>query len=105
MVHLKSAIVALAKEYQPIGVAFVAISSNDAKMYPQDGPLKMAEEARSNCYTFPYLYDESQDVARMYNAVCTPEFMVCVSVDCQIDMRCCVCVAPEHTTSRIIIQG
>src|SRR5207237_1103453 len=56
--------------------AVVAISSNDAETYPQDGPKEMAEEARQAGYTFPYLYDETQEVAKAYRAACTPDFYV-----------------------------
>jgi peroxiredoxin len=72
--HLQQAFVELASEYQQRGVAFVAISSNDAVSYPADGPERMAEEARRASYSFPYLYDESQDVAKTYRAACTPDF-------------------------------
>jgi len=76
VVHLKPAIVSLAKEYQAKGVKFIAISSNDRQTYPQDGPEYMIEDAKVNGYTFPYLYDETQAVAKAYQAACTPEFMV-----------------------------
>lgn len=72
--HLQQAFVELAKEYQRRGVAFVAISSNDAASYPADSPERMAEEARRADYVFPYLYDENQDVAKAYRAACTPDF-------------------------------
>lgn len=72
--HLQQAFVELAKEYQQRGVAFVAISSNDAASYPADSPERMAEEARRADYVFPYLYDENQDVAKAYRAACTPDF-------------------------------
>jgi hypothetical protein len=58
------------------GFGFVAISSNDAENYPQDGPDKMSETARVNNYPFPYLYDETQEVAKAYDAACTPDFFV-----------------------------
>jgi peroxiredoxin len=74
VIHLQQAFVGLAREYQRRGVAFVAISSNDAVSYPADGPERMAEEARRAGYVFPYLYDESQDVAKTYRAACTPDF-------------------------------
>jgi peroxiredoxin len=74
--HIQSSFAALAKEYQARGAAIVAISSNDAVSFPDDGPEKMAEEIRTAGYTFPYLYDESQDVARAYGAVCTPDFFL-----------------------------
>ena len=76
VIHLKPAIVELAKEYQEKGVAFLAISSNSIETHPQDGPDMMADDAKRHGYTFPYLYDESQDVAKAYQAACTPEFLV-----------------------------
>ena len=66
----------MAKEYQPKGVAFVAISSNDVNAYPEDAPEKMKLRAEEMGYSFPYLYDEKQRVARLYQAECTPEFFV-----------------------------
>lgn len=74
--HLQQAFVELALEYQQRGVAFVAISSNDAASYPADSPERMAEEARRAGYVFPYLYDENQDVAKAYRAACTPDFFL-----------------------------
>jgi len=74
--HVEREMVRLAVDYQPRGVGFVAISSNDVTRYPEDGPAEMAEVARQQGYTFPYLYDESQDVARAYSAACTPDFYV-----------------------------
>ncbi|RYU96403.1 thioredoxin family protein [Emticicia agri] len=76
VLHVKDELVKLAKDYQPKGVSFVAISSNDAEQYPQDGPEAMKVFARESGFTFPYLYDESQDVARAYEAACTPDFYV-----------------------------
>ena len=63
-----------AKELQALGVGVVAISANDVEAYPEDSPEKMAEMAEKFGFTFPYLYDESQDVARDFDAVCTPDF-------------------------------
>ncbi len=63
-----------ARDLQALGVGVVAISANDVAVYPQDAPDKMAELARARGFTFPYLYDESQKVARAYGAVCTPDF-------------------------------
>lgn len=74
--HLQQAFVQIAKEYQARGMAFVAISSNDAVQYPADSPERMAEEARRADYTFPYLYDQTQTVAKAYKAACTPDFYV-----------------------------
>jgi len=74
--HVRTALAALAAEYQAKGVAVVGISSNDAAAYPDDGPEKMKEEKAAAGYTFAYLYDESQDVAKAYRAACTPDFFV-----------------------------
>ncbi len=72
--HIRSRFAAIASEYQARGVAVVAINSNDVQNYPEDSPEKMAEEIRTVGYRFPYLYDESQDVASAYQAACTPDF-------------------------------
>ncbi len=72
--HVNSELLRLANDYQSKGVSFIAISSNDVINYPQDGPDKMKETALELGYTFPYLYDESQQVARDYQAACTPDF-------------------------------
>ncbi len=74
--HVQGEFAAIAKEYQPKGVAFIGISSNDVENYPDDAPDKMTDEATSAGYTFPYLYDESQAVAKAYCAACTPDFYV-----------------------------
>ena len=66
----------LAKEYQPRGVGIVGINSNDAETYPDDSPDNMAKEVRQRGYAFPYLCDESQEVAKAYRAACTPDFFV-----------------------------
>jgi peroxiredoxin len=63
-----------AKDLQAIGIGVAAISSNDANDYPQDGFANMKVEALKHGFTFPYLYDESQDVAKAYGAICTPDF-------------------------------
>lgn len=76
VIHVNPEIVRLATEYQEKGVRFVAISSNDVNKYPQDGPREMKKQAARVGYPFPYLYDESQDVARAYDAACTPDFYV-----------------------------
>lgn len=76
VVHIEAALGAVARTYQQRGVAFVGISANDVAQYPQDGFDKMAERAEQRGYPFPYLYDASQDVARAYGAVCTPDFFV-----------------------------
>jgi peroxiredoxin len=71
--HVRGELARFAREYQPKGIAVVAINSNDTQAYPQDGPQGMAEEARSAGYTFPYLLDETQSVAKAYQAACTPD--------------------------------
>lgn len=72
--HVNEGLVRLAKDYQPKGVSFVAISSNDIEAYPDDSPQRMQEVAAEQGYPFPYLYDEDQSVARAYKAACTPDF-------------------------------
>lgn len=72
--HIRAGLARFARDYSPRGVAIVGISSNDATSYPADGPQKMAEEVRNAGYTFPYLYDETQAVAKAYRAACTPDF-------------------------------
>lgn len=74
--HVRGGIAQLARDYQPRGVAVVAISSNDPARYPEDGPADMAKEAAAAGYTFPYLFDESQTVAKAYRAACTPDFFL-----------------------------
>jgi len=74
--HVRTAFAQLAREYQDKGVAIVGISSNDAAAYPDDSPGKMKEEKVAAGYVFPYLYDESQNVAKAYRAACTPDFFV-----------------------------
>jgi peroxiredoxin len=74
--HIRSRFAELARHYRGRGAAIIAISSNDAEAYPDDGPEQMAEEARGAGYTFPYLYDESQEVAKAYRAACTPDFFL-----------------------------
>ncbi len=74
--HIQGGLVQFAKDYQPKGLAIVAISSNDVANYPDDSPEKMKEEAANAGYTFPYLYDEDQVVAKAYRAACTPDFFV-----------------------------
>ena len=76
VIHVNEALVKLAEEYQSKGVSFVGISSNDVNNYPQDGPDKMKIHAKEVGYTFPYLYDESQDIAKAYEAACTPDFYI-----------------------------
>lgn len=74
--HVDEGLVALAKDYQAKGVSFIAISSNDVENYPQDAPDLMKVEAEKVGYPFPYLYDETQEVAKAYDAACTPDFYI-----------------------------
>ncbi|MBR9919866.1 MAG: thioredoxin family protein [Bacteroidetes bacterium] len=76
VIHVNPELSKLAEEYQEKGVAFVGISSNDVDRYPDDAPDKMTEFAKSEGYSFPYLYDETQEVAKAYDAACTPDFYV-----------------------------
>lgn len=71
--HMRDEFARFAREYQPKGIAVVAICANDTDTHPQDGPAGMAEEARSAGYTFPYLSDTTQKVAKAYDAACTPD--------------------------------
>jgi len=69
-------LIALGRDYGPRGVQFLAVCANDAASYPDDAPARLAERAREKGYPFPYLHDESQDVARAFGAVCTPDIFV-----------------------------
>ncbi len=71
--HIRTGLAQLARDYLPRSVAIVGINSNDVANYPEDSPAKMKEEVKSAGYTFPYLYDESQAVAKAYRAACTPD--------------------------------
>lgn len=72
--HIREGLVAFAREYMPRGLAMVAVSANDAASFPADAPERMAKEAKAYGYPFPYLYDETQEVAKAYRAACTPDF-------------------------------
>jgi peroxiredoxin len=74
--HLRGALAQFARDYQGRRLAIVGINSNDAVNYPDDSPEKMAEEKRKFGYNFPYLYDETQEVAKAYRASCTPDFFL-----------------------------
>ena len=74
VIHVNHELVRLANQYSEKGIGFVAISSNDVDRYPQDAPELMELNAKENNYPFPYLYDETQDVAKSYDAACTPDF-------------------------------
>ncbi len=76
VVHVEDALLETARDYQGRGVQFVGISANDARQYPADSFDNMARRAQLKRYPFPYLYDATQEVARAYGAVCTPDFFV-----------------------------
>jgi peroxiredoxin len=74
--HVADQLAALGRDYTPRGVGVVAISSNDVAAHPADSPEQMVHEAEQRGYVFPYLYDETQEVAQAYHAACTPDFYV-----------------------------
>lgn len=74
--HVQQGLVELANDYIPKGVSFIAINSNDVAKYPEDSPANMKSVALRLGYPFPYLFDETQEVARAYDAACTPDFYV-----------------------------
>jgi peroxiredoxin len=76
VIHVNSELVSIANTYSKKGIGFIAISSNDAETYPQDGPIQMKAHAKKVGYPFPYLYDKSQEVAKAYHAACTPDLYV-----------------------------
>jgi peroxiredoxin len=74
--HIRHGVSDFAREYQAKGLAIVAINSNDVAAYPDDRPERMAEEKKRAGWVFPYLFDESQEVAKAYGAACTPDFFL-----------------------------
>jgi len=74
--HVADGLTRLAMDYQPKGVAIVGINSNDAATHPHDSPEQMVHEAEARGYPFPYLYDESQEIAKAFGAACTPDFFL-----------------------------
>lgn len=76
VIHVRDEITKLARDYTPRGVAFIGINSNSQESHPQDGPKHMAGLVRDLGWTFPFLFDETQDVAKAYHAACTPDFYV-----------------------------
>ena len=76
VIHLRAGLAQLARDYLPRNVGMAGISSNDAANYPADSPDKMKEEAKKAGYLFPYLYDETQAVAKSYRAACTPDIFL-----------------------------
>jgi len=76
VVHVREKLAAFGKEFQEKGLGMVGINANDVENYPEDSPQKMKEEVKKAGYTFPYLYDETQGVAKEYKAACTPDFFL-----------------------------
>jgi peroxiredoxin len=74
--HIRTQLAQVARNYQKKGVAVVAISPNDVRQFPDDSPEKMKQEAQTYGYSFPYLFDENQEVAKAYEAACTPDLYV-----------------------------
>ena len=74
--HVQAQLVELANDYGPKGVSFIAINSNNVNSYPEDSPDNMKKVAERMGYGFPYLYDETQEVAKAYKAACTPDFYI-----------------------------
>jgi len=74
--HVRADIARLGQDHVNTGLAIVAISANDPETYPEDAPASLAEESREAGYTFPYLFDETQEVAKAYHAACTPDFFL-----------------------------
>ena len=76
VLHLRSALAEFARDYEAKGLGIVGISSNDVTTHPQDSPEQMKTEVETAGYVFPYLYDETQEVAKAYHAACTPDFFL-----------------------------
>src|SRR5690606_21798376 len=76
VIHVIDEVVKIANDYRVQGIGIVAISSNDVVKYPQDSPENMSEFAFENRFEFPYLYDETQEVAKAFDAACTPDFFL-----------------------------
>ena len=74
VIHINDTLVTIANEYQAREINFIAISSNDVINYPEDSPELMKLNAQEHNFIFPYLYDESQEIAKKYDAACTPDF-------------------------------
>lgn len=81
VILVQEEIVKITEAYKSQGISFIAISSNDVENYPQDSPERMKSHAKENNFNFPYLFDESQEVAKAYQAACTPDFYLFDSVD------------------------
>ena len=81
--HVQDGLISLADDYGARGVSFIAINANDPEAYPEDAPDRMRQVAKEKGYPFPFLFDETQDIARAYHAACTPDFFVF-----DADLRC-----------------
>lgn len=86
VLHIIPDLAQMAREYSQKGIYFVAISSNDIEKYPQDSPERMTEFARTHGFSFPYLYDSTQEVAKAYDAACTPDLYL-FDADLQLAYR------------------
>jgi len=100
--HIQYGLIKLANDYQDKNVSLIAICSNDAKSYPDDAPSEMKKIAIENHYPFPYLHDETQKVAKAYDAQCTPEFFV---LDAKGIIRYCGQFDDSRPTKEIPITG
>ena len=90
VVHVEDELARLGMDYKDSGIGIAAMSANDADKYPSDGPTRMRERAFEKGYEFPYLYDETQRVARAYHAECTPDFLLFNSeLSCVYSGRLC----------------
>jgi peroxiredoxin len=76
VIHIRPGLAQLGRDYLPKGVAIVAMNANDANNYPADSPARMKDEVKTAGYTFPYLFDETQAVAKAYRAACTPDLFL-----------------------------
>ncbi len=76
VLHIQTVFARMAEEYQAKGIAVVAINANDVANYPDDSPEKMVQQVNDVPYTFPYLFDATQQVAKAYQAACTPDFFL-----------------------------
>jgi len=74
--HIAAGLAEFARQYQPAGLGILAINSNDFRSYPEDSPARMREEIAARGYRFPYLVDETQQIARAFDAACTPDFFL-----------------------------
>lgn len=74
--HIRTSFAEVTSRYKKLGVAVVGINSNDISQFPEDGPEKMAQEAKTHGYEFPYLFDETQEIAKAFGAACTPDFFL-----------------------------